>query len=448
MRLTRKVFTDLAVWMIAFGLLVGALFPLALYGVGVPESLVSRPWFVGLCMLAGLLVGATNIWLARLVVGARVGLLAQQMRLVAGHVMEIGRPGNSAACTPEACSVPVDSEDELGESGRAFNHLVLALAAAHQSDAAVRSFGSMLASHLELSEVTTNALQQMLQQTGASGGALLVVEGGKVKVAASHGLRVPEALGNSDHLRRVFQTERRVILSLPSDVSVDGLVVDFRPSEVLVEPLVYKGVPLGAVVLARATPFPGEVGSRLDLLLPGLVVAVNNAMNYQGLQQLAALDPLTGAYNRRFGTGRLREEFGRAVRLAGPLGVMMFDVDHFKAVNDTYGHLAGDRTLIQMVKTARQAIREGDVLLRYGGEEFLVILPGTSREDTRAVGERLRRMVEETSIAEGDQIIRVTISIGICSFPNPEVAGDQDMVKRADAALYAAKDSGRNRVCG
>ncbi len=124
----------------------------------------------------------------------------------------------------------------------------------------------------------------------------------------------------------------------------------------------------------------------------------------------------------------------------------MFDIDHFKKVNDTYGHLAGDRVLIQVAKTARAALREGDILMRYGGEEFLVILPAASKANSRDVGERLRRMVEETSVTDGDQVIRITISIGVTSFPELEVADEQELVERADEMLYKAKESGRNRV--
>jgi two-component system cell cycle response regulator len=95
---------------------------------------------------------------------------------------------------------------------------------------------------------------------------------------------------------------------------------------------------------------------------------------------------LTGAYNRRLGIARLHEEFGRAVRMAVPLGVLMFDLDHFKPVNDTYGHLAGDRVLVRVGKLARSVMHDGDIMVRYGGEEFLAILPGASRNDLSQVG--------------------------------------------------------------
>ncbi len=111
-----------------------------------------------------------------------------------------------------------------------------------------------------------------------------------------------------------------------------------------------------------------------------------------------------------------------------------------------YGHLAGDRVLMQVTKTALAVVREGDVIIRYGGDEFLVILPAASKENAYDVGERLRRMVEKTSITEGDQMIRVTISAGITSYPELQVENVLDLVKRADEALYSAKESGRNQV--
>ena len=125
---------------------------------------------------------------------------------------------------------------------------------------------------------------------------------------------------------------------------------------------------------------------------------------------------------------------------------MMFDIDNFKKVNDTYGHLAGDRVMIKVTEAALAVLREGDVIIRYGGDEFLVILPAASKENAYDVGERLRLMVEKSFIREGDQMIQVTISAGITSYPELQVKNVLDLVKRADEALYLAKESGRNQV--
>jgi two-component system, cell cycle response regulator len=445
-RLTRKVFTDLAIWMTGLGLIMGLVFPFFVVMMGVPTEYVLTLLFFAATMTAGFIVGGANIWLARNVVGSKLHILADRMSFVEANLMEISQTGDVNKCTPEICYIPVDSEDEIGESGKAFNYLVKALAASHSRDAAVSSFSAMLASQLDLDVLVNKALQELLQHTDANAGAILIATEGQMNVAASQGIRTPDSLRSSDHVRLAMQTPKRMCVALPDDIAVEGVLTNFRPREVIVDPVLYKGIPLGAIILASATGFTNEVKSRLDLFGQGMALAMNNALTHDRLQKLAALDPMTGIYNRRFGMARLGEEFSRAVRTHGPLGVMMFDIDHFKKVNDTYGHLAGDRVLIQVTKTARVALRDGDILMRYGGEEFLVILPAASKENARDVGERLRRMVEETSVADGDQVIRVTISIGITSYPELEVAGEQDLVKRADEALYSAKESGRNKV--
>ena len=314
------------------------------------------------------------------------------------------------------------------------------------TDAAVRSFTEVLASQLELDVLSQQALQQLLQHTDASAGAILIAAEGEMKIAASHGIRTPEAIITSDHVRFALLTEKPQSVVLPEGVVVNGVLTDFLPREVLVEPVFYKGVPLGAIVLAGAASFSDEVKARLDMFRRGLALALNNALVHDRLQRLSALDPLTNVYNRRFGTARLHEEFSRAVRATAPLGVLMLDIDHFKKVNDIYGHLAGDRVLISAARAARSALREGDILVRYGGEEFLAVLPLASKENAQRVGERIRRMVEDTSVSEGDQVIRVTISVGVVSYPELDAKDELELVKRADEALYSAKQAGRNRV--
>lgn len=445
-RITKKVFTDLTIWMIGLGLIMGLVFPFFLVMMNVPSEHVFTPWFFVATMTAGFLVGSVNIWLARNVVGSRLHTLTSRMKYVESNLMKISQTMEVNKCTPEACHILIDSEDEIGESGAAFNHLVDALANSHRRDAALRSFSAILASQLDLDVLVNKALQELLQHTESSAGAILVATDGQLTVAASEGIRSPDLLKDSDHVRRALQALKRLNVILPEDITIEGVLTDFRPREVIVDPVIYKGVPLGAIILTSTTLFTPEAKLRLDLFEQGMALAMNNALTHSRLQKLAALDPLTNIYNRRFGMARLSEEFVRAVRETGHIGIMMFDIDHFKKVNDTYGHLAGDRVLIQIAKTARAALREGDILMRYGGEEFLAILPAASKENARDIAERMRRMVEETSVADGDQSIRVTISIGITSYPELDVTGEQELVKRADEALYVAKETGRNKV--
>ncbi len=444
-RLTRRVFTDLAIWMTGLGLVVGLVFPFLAVLLGMPRDLVTW-WFVEASMSAGFIVGAANIGIARAVVGRRLTVLADHMKSVEANLLSTATEESLARTTAESCHIDVDSEDEIGQSAQAFNSMVKALSSSRLTEAAVRSFNEMLASQLELDTLTHQALQQLVQHTGADAGAILVEAEGELTVAAAHGIRTPTGLLASDHVRRALRMAARQNVVIPADVAVDGVLTDFRPREILVDPVSYKQIPLGAIVLASASGFPDDVRRRLDLFRQGLSLALNNALVHDRLQRLAALDPLTAVYNRRFGMSRLHEEFGRAVRASTPLGVLMFDIDHFKRVNDTYGHLVGDRILVQIVRVARSVLREGDVMIRYGGEEFLAILPAASRPDLQHVGERLRHIIEDSSITDGDQTIKVTISIGGAAFPQLDVSGEVDLVKHADEAMYAAKQAGRNRV--
>ncbi len=161
---------------------------------------------------------------------------------------------------------------------------------------------------------------------------------------------------------------------------------------------------------------------------------------------MAALDGLTGCYNRRFGLARLREELARARRMQAPLAVVLFDLDHFKAINDTRGHLAGDRVLVWAARQARLLLRQGDVLVRYGGEEFLLVLPFAGEEEAVEVAERIRQALAASPVPDGRQGIPITVSAGVAGWPQSAAESEVELVDLADAALYAAKRGGRNRV--
>jgi diguanylate cyclase (GGDEF)-like protein len=164
------------------------------------------------------------------------------------------------------------------------------------------------------------------------------------------------------------------------------------------------------------------------------------------LLRVSQTDGLTGLDNRRHLEERLHEMFDHAARLNEPLACMMCDVDHFKSVNDTYGHQAGDAVLRQVAEVLRTTAREIDRVGRYGGEEFLVLLPGASADDGAAFAERVRREIEAREFAYDGGTLRRTISAGVAAWPDPEIPHREALIKAADDALYTAKESGRNRV--
>ena len=165
----------------------------------------------------------------------------------------------------------------------------------------------------------------------------------------------------------------------------------------------------------------------------------------QQIEEMAATDALTGLNNRRQVMERFSEELERAKRLKKDLGCIMIDIDNFKNINDAYGHLVGDKALREVADVLKDSIRTYDIAGRYGGEEFLIILPDTNFRETRIFAERIGKNIRTHFVAEPDLTPAVTVSLGITSMTDTDISID-NMIKRADDGLYMAKNSGRDRV--
>ena len=171
------------------------------------------------------------------------------------------------------------------------------------------------------------------------------------------------------------------------------------------------------------------------------------AAYHDEIYRLTTMDGLTQIYNRRYFDEQLERELSRSRRYERVLSLVLLDIDHFKGVNDKYGHLAGDSVLKQLASSVRTKIRREDVFARYGGEEFAVLLPEVSLGGTRQLAEKVRKLVEKQRFEFDRQVIPVTVSVGIATLePHHREAGD--LVREADEKLYEAKTSGRNRVVG
>lgn len=185
----------------------------------------------------------------------------------------------------------------------------------------------------------------------------------------------------------------------------------------------------------------GHLGQAFNLMAERL------AKSQSALEELSTHDALTGLYNFRVLHRRLLEEEERSRRYGHPFSLLMLDIDYFKAVNDTHGHLAGDEALRAVAALIRRVVRPVDLVARYGGEEFTLVLPETPSPGARAMAERIREMIATNPIPlPSGQTVNLTASIGVASYPEDAESAEK-LIGAADQALYTAKSSGRNRVC-
>ena len=214
-------------------------------------------------------------------------------------------------------------------------------------------------------------------------------------------------------------------------------------ASMLCVPLLARGERVGVVTATSERPDAFDA-NHLELVR---FISTTIALDIENvrLHRVAVTDPLTGAYNREFLLQRLPQEIEAAVAGDRSLSVALVDVDHFKAVNDQYGHGIGDVVLAEVARRLRGAIRGGDVLVRYGGEEFLVVLPKADAGRAWEVGERMRQRVCEKAFDVGDGLaLLLRCSVGIAQWRDGE--NMPDLIERADTAMYGAKQRGRNRV--
>jgi diguanylate cyclase (GGDEF)-like protein len=228
-----------------------------------------------------------------------------------------------------------------------------------------------------------------------------------------------------------------------------------KPVSVALVPLNRRGKLMGVLCLGSYSPdrFVEDMATDFVKHMTSVVsVCLENNLNFETLRRTSLIDTLTGVNNRRFLEQRLGEEVDRAQRNSEPLTCMFFDIDFFKAVNDTYGHQAGDQVLLVIATAIKEELRNNDVLARYGGEEFVALLSNISEAKAQDIAERIRKTISNITVEINQQKIQVTISIGLATyvsgakatFTSQEIA--EKLVHCADKALYDAKHAGRDCV--
>lgn len=200
------------------------------------------------------------------------------------------------------------------------------------------------------------------------------------------------------------------------------------------------------------TPFPSQPSEEDPLpacpvKVPDCPLLVHLQRRLDQLAQQVRTDPLTGVANYRFFTEALEQEVERSQRNGRPVSLLMVDIDHFKKVNDTYGHEIGNQALIHVARLISRQVRKLDIVCRYGGEEFAVILPETDLHTGTPVAERIRQSLVDTPLILAEATLSMTVSLGLATYQAQTLSSIEELIKQADHYLYEAKQKGRNQLC-
>jgi two-component system cell cycle response regulator len=238
--------------------------------------------------------------------------------------------------------------------------------------------------------------------------------------------------------------------------SVRDLIAPLGIRSILVIPIFFREEIIGTMLLRTSRANHAFTKREIQLcvaLANASSHALYNAFLYQKLSQekarlekLAVTDYLTGIYNIRYFYSRLEEEFSRAERYHLPLSCIMLDIDHFKKINDSYGHRIGDFILREFAQLVKRHSRKSDLVARYGGEEFIMLLPQTSLKGALIEAKRIQRVVKETQFSQLQEGQRITVSFGVACLPDQNIQNADDLIHFADSALYKAKEEGRDLI--
>ena len=314
---------------------------------------------------------------------------------------------------------------------------------------AINAIAQQMTAVLDLKELLSKVCLLIQQAFEVCQVSVLLKDEEDLVLRASHGkltARAPEGgrLPAEDGLwQRALAAGKTLI---ENDVKAPDFGLSVETGSSMCIPLVSFGQTLGVLVLdtARAGAFNVNDTQPLESVADICATAIQNAHYVERVKQLAYLDGLTGIFNRRFFELRIVEEIDRARRYGSGLAILMVDIDQFKRLNDEFGHLLGDEVLRQVSSIFHQQLRKIDVLCRFGGEEFAILLSQTNAVHALGVAEKLRKSVETWQFPGVPR--PVTISAGTANYPEHGSTRDE-LVKAADAGLYLAKQAGRNRVC-
>jgi len=332
--------------------------------------------------------------------------------------------------------------------------------------------GKQMAENRDLDPLLESAMFLALGFVGAEYGYIVLLDNGNLVFRVGEDkngnhLQEPQEQISHTIVHEVIQTGVGTIIEDALDSLDTSSVLGLQIRSVICAPLISRGRTLGAVYVENRLAshlFDEEDLELLEYFAAQAAIAIENAMLNEDLEarveartaelartnaklkEMAITDPLTRVFNRRHFFELAQQELARAQRYGQPLSAIMLDLDHFKQINDHYGHMAGDHVLQAVVQLVRDNIREVDILGRYGGEEFAILMPNTALPGTLDIAQRVCMTIASQSVQVDDETIPVTTSLGVVSLVDAKDINVEMLLDKADQALYAAKQAGRNRV--
>lgn len=449
----RDVFRILFLSMITFGLLVGVAFPPLVKIYFNDERSISIS-FTLMCIAAGITVGVANYILFSLVVSKELRFLVEGMNQVNKQIRAalFSRQPHEGSY-----EIEVKSNDMIGEVTRAFNTMSQTVEQRFSHEVSFRNVISHLSANVDLDKTSEIILNYFIDATCITSGLLYGKIEDEMVLLSSHDLdtddKLPRKLENWQGIIKdaIISGKIHTIDTEASGFDWISITTPFgilRPKTIRIIPLIAEKSTVGLLIASCGqNDQPEKVQlERLETYSSYMAPYLQNALLHNKIQEMASYDSLTHVVNRRFGLVRLEEEFSKALRYKTDLSTIMLDIDKFKLVNDTYGHEAGDIVLKNVASNIAINLRNEEVICRYGGEEFLIILPMANLSKAGLVAERLRVIVEQQTTYYKDTIVPVTISLGVSSISSLVTHNKNDLINTADTALYHAKHMGRNQV--
>lgn len=436
--------------MVGFGLLIGIVFPFFVkFVLDLPSSKVLTPNFFAMCIVAGLLVGGFNFYVFKSVFYDFLESISAKLTAFR-EKLSTARREEAVECRGEDCLITVKSDDPIvGNITQSFNDFIVTIQNSMRAELITNRFLEDLKAGLSVKDIADVVLDAFVKYFGGEGGCIIGYDRGEFELLKTMHTSVELDSLDHDEMYRIMDARTAVVHQdlYKNAIKLNIIVGEVTPNSVAFIPLKYQDQNIGVAILLSRNDFarPFDVIESRNFIKQATPFLHNSSL-IRRLETLAAIDELTRVLNRRFGMKRLQEEFNRAHRYGTSFSLCLLDVDRFKTINDTYGHQAGDEVLRSMAVQLQKELRASDFVIRYGGEEFLVVLPGASLADAFGIMDRIRRKVQTYKLQYGSYTINYTFSGGVCSYPSGDINEPGDLIKLADEAMYRAKNAGRNRI--